>query len=147
MLRIQASCNIVCSIISTNITLWCSSFTESRENVLIKIKMGIRWGRINYHSTNKKRKMREKDNRLCSKNISTKHLTYSPNDAAKPRGGREFPKCAKKRLLLSQHVSYLVYGSKLPMEGTLQASRNVNTLVNPKIQFPIQTERNTQRLS
>ena len=44
--------------------------------------------------------MREKDNRLCSKNISTKHLTYSPNDAAKPRGGREFPtKVCKEKAL------------------------------------------------
>ena len=61
--------------------------------------------------------------------------------------GNSQQKCTKKRLVLGQHVSYLVYGSKIPMEGALQASRKVNTLVNPKIQFPIQTERNTQRLS
>ena len=35
--------------------------------------------------------MREKDNRLYSRNLSTKHLTYSPNDTAKPQGRREFP--------------------------------------------------------
>ena len=33
-------------------------------NVLIEIKMGIGEGRISYYSTNKKRKMREKDNSL-----------------------------------------------------------------------------------
>ena len=61
--------------------------------------------------------------------------------------GNSQQKCAKKRLLLGQHVSYLVYGSNLPMEGALQVSRKVSTLVNQKIQFPIQTERNTQRLN